>query len=47
MKRGDMPCHHPCTDTLCHYNLGGVCMDNCPCKPLDADGNERKEDTNG
>lgn len=32
MMPGDMPCNKPCGNTLCHYCIQGVCVDNCTCE---------------
>ena len=46
MMNGDIPCNRRCNDRKCKYNTYGLCSDNSPCKPLDADGDKRKEDDN-
>lgn len=31
MMPGDIPCNEACCNTLCHYCLGGHCLDNSTC----------------
>lgn len=31
MMTGDVPCNETCANTLCHYCLGGRCLDNSIC----------------
>ena len=41
MMPGDIPCNVHCENTLCHYCIFGLCMDNAPCEDRTGDAEER------